>query len=186
MDIQLTRTGLPEHLRVLADKYPRGEWESHGNFDELTRFWLDRHLMFRDVLARLTDDVQAHLGKSVEASVFASRSARLTGFFLNQLHHHHQIEDQHYFPLLSGFDERLAPGFELLESDHKELDQNIHALADTTNAMLRALQEGQASDDAAKVHDLLIGFHGFMDRHLSDEEDLVVPTILEYGPPDIG
>ena len=40
MDDLETRQGLPDALRYLVEKYPRDIWESHRNFDELTRFWL--------------------------------------------------------------------------------------------------------------------------------------------------
>jgi len=37
------RSRLPDALRVLLEQYPRDMWESHRNFDGLTRFWLERH-----------------------------------------------------------------------------------------------------------------------------------------------
>lgn len=179
---ELTRTSMPEHLRFAAQKYPRTGWETHGNFDDLTRFWLDRHVMFREILSRLTAETEAYLDKEEDGPVFAARSARLTGFFLNQLHTHHQIEDLHYFPILQEFDPRLVAGFEMLEADHTVLDKNIHKHAEATNKMLTSLKDGAAVDEAGGVHGLLRNFDKFMDRHLCDEEELVVPTILEYGP----
>ena len=59
------RQGLPPHLRVLADKFPRTTWQGHPNFSQLTAFWLDRHGMFRQILAKLVADTQLQLeGKS--------------------------------------------------------------------------------------------------------------------------
>ena len=178
------RTGLPEHLRVLADLYPREGWQSHSNFNDMTRFWLDRHLMFRDVIGKLQAETMGFLDQPEDR--FAPTLHRYTGFFLNQLHGHHGIEDHHYFPLLIEIDPRIAPGFALLESDHKELDGHIQMLADKTNAVLQALTAGE---DAKGVADRLLsaqqGFERFLHRHLTDEEELVVPLILEYGPPDL-
>lgn len=180
-----TRTALPDALRVLVEQYPRDIWTSHRNFDALTRFWMERHLMFRDLLERLTVDAERFLDGAHPPRSYGQQTARLAGFFMNQLHGHHQIEDMHYFPKLSGLDARLTEGFELLDADHHALDGHLQALADDTNAALRALGEGApaaARDSVGRLHHRLGRFHGFLDRHLLDEEDLVIPTILHHAP----
>ena len=184
MDSKLTldtRTGLPDHLRVLAEKYPRDMWRGHANFNELTAFWLDRHVMFRQVLDKLIGDTQAHLDDKAGPR-FGPELSRYTGFFLQQLHGHHGIEDAHYFPQFKPLDARVAGAFDLLDHDHHALDGHLHALADDTNAVLRALQAGQGSRDAAGAllarHE---SFRLFLDRHLTDEEEVIVPLVLEYG-----
>jgi len=180
-----TREGLPEALRVLVERYPRDIWESHRNFDALTRFWLERHMMFRELLERIRAQTRTYIDGGEDARVFAGQSARLTGFLLNQLHGHHQIEDSQYFPVLAGLEKRLEPGFQLLDSDHHALDAHIHALANDTNTMLQAIQQGQgvAARDAAGAVEARLGrFAGFLNRHLIDEEELVIPTILHHAP----
>ena len=52
------RPGLPEHLRDLLKLFPRDSWETHPNFGALTRFWLDRHGMFRDLMTHLQTDAR--------------------------------------------------------------------------------------------------------------------------------
>ena len=39
-----------------------------------------------------------------------------------------------------------------------------------------------ARDRLGAFHTSLTGFQGFLDRHLTDEEDLVVPVLLKYAP----
>ncbi|MGY6412463.1 MAG: hemerythrin domain-containing protein [Alkalilacustris sp.] len=179
------RAGLPDALRVLLRDYPRDIWESHRNFDALTRFWLQRHMMFRDLLVKVQGETEAFLDGRSEARTYGGRSARLTGFLLNELHGHHQIEDVQYFPVLSGLERRLAPGFELLDGDHHALDGHLHALAEDTNATLQAIASGDgaaARDAAGPLHRRLERFAGFLDRHLIDEEELVIPVILHHAP----
>ena len=43
------RSGWPEDLRVLLDRYPRERWDAHANLGEMARFWLSRHAMFREL-----------------------------------------------------------------------------------------------------------------------------------------
>lgn len=176
-----TRKGLPDALRVLVEDFPRTGWETHPNFDGLTRFWLDRHLMFRDVLGRLRTGAETYLDGTLDPLTHAREVQRMGGFFLNELHTHHQVEDHHYFPKLQGLEARLEAGFGVLDADHHALDANIHATADRMNAYLRA--EGDAARDAAgALQEGLQEFERFMDRHLTDEEELIVPIILKHAP----
>ncbi len=179
------RDGLPEALRVLLRDYPRQLWQSHRNFDGLTRFWLDRHLMFRDLLGRLTTENAGFLDHRSPARSHAARTARYAGFLLNELHGHHHVEDHHYFPVLAGLEPKLARGFDLLDADHKALDEHLHGLAAETNAMLRAIETGPeaaAHAPAGALQSRLESFGRFLDRHLTDEEELVVPVILHHAP----
>ncbi|MCC5970641.1 MAG: hemerythrin domain-containing protein [Pararhodobacter sp.] len=177
-----TRAGLPDALRVLLEQYPRDLWQSHSNFDGLTRFWLERHLMFRQVLDQLQSEAQGFLDGKIDPQQHAARTARMAGFLIDQLHGHHQIEDHHYFPKLSAAETRLARGFEILDSDHHALDDHLKVLTDDTNAMLRAIVEKQPADAAAGALEARLGrFRQFLNRHLTDEEELVVPVILHHG-----
>lgn len=177
------RAGLPDALRVLLNDYPRDIWESHRNFDGLTRFWLERHLMFRRALGQWQADTQTFLDKGRDAQAHGQQTARLGSFLINELHGHHHIEDAHYFPVLSGAEPRLARGFELLDADHHALDGQLTALTDAANTHLARLQDRSADQrtSAGQMLSTLTGFARFLDRHLIDEEELVVPTILHHA-----
>lgn len=177
------REKLPDALRVLLEHYPRALWESHQNFDGLTRFWLERHLMFRRALAQWQDDTRGFLDQGRDARAHGQMTARIGGFLINELHGHHQIEDAHYFPTLAAAETRLAHGFDLLDADHHALDSQLAALTDAANTHLRALQDRNADTKASAGAMLkrLDGFERFLDRHLVDEEELVVPVILHHA-----
>ncbi len=173
------RTGLPDALRVLLSAYPRESWEDHGNFGEMVRFWLQRHLMFRQVMVRLAEDAEALLDRRIEVEAYAPGLSRFGGFLLEQLHVHHQVEDTHYFPRLITLDARLERGFEMLEADHQAIDGLLSRFADSANAVLRA--EGDVRDATAAFHREHRAFQTLLVRHLTDEEELIVPVILETG-----
>ena len=174
-----TRHGLPDELRVLADLFPRAAWHDHANFSDLIAFWLDRHLMFREILSRMQSATQMHLATAQPR--FGPEIARYTGFFLNQLHEHHMVEDHHYFPRLTKFDFRLHRAFDMLDADHHALDGEIGALAQATNTVLADLRAGRAGE-AGPLHEAQTRFERFLDRHLADEEEVIVPVLLKYAP----
>jgi iron-sulfur cluster repair protein YtfE (RIC family) len=176
------RQGLPEALRYLVAEYPRDIWSGHRNFEGLTRFWLERHVMFRQVLARLEQEAEAMLDGKMEARRYQQQTARLAGLFLNQLDSHHQVEDQHYFPQLAALEPPLARGFEILDADHHLIDGHLNRLADTANAMLRADPLSPLTDVVGALKHTYERIAPFLNRHLLDEEELVVPVILKHGP----
>ena len=178
------RSGLPDALRVLLAEYPRDQWDSDPGFDGLVRFWLDRHMMFRRILERLTAEAKARHAGVLDPQRHAHALGRLGSSFVGELHGHHSIEDAHYFPTLATKDARVARGFDLLDADHHALDTHLAGFVDRANAVLQA---GDAGGDAVdRLIDGLAEFERFLDRHLIDEEELVVPVILNYGTDGLG
>ena len=174
-----TRTGLPDALRVLVEEIPRETWEAHPNFGGMVQFWLERHLMFRRLLDTLETDLQAVTNKDMSGPHYAQRLSRFGGMLLNQLHGHHQIEDMHYFPQLVRLDARIEQGFDLLEADHGAMDGLLNGMAEAANAVLQAGPE--AHREIGAFEQTLSGFGKMLDRHLIDEEEIIVPVILKTG-----
>ncbi|MGA2565755.1 MAG: hemerythrin domain-containing protein [Pseudolabrys sp.] len=182
------RSGWPEDLRVLVSRFPREQWEGHANLGEMARFWLSRHAMFRELAAMITAIEKQFREGTLAPAEFPRHFVPRLQFLLSQLTVHHQIEDLHYFPIFRAADVRLARGFDVLEGDHHAIHADMAATADTANALLRALA-GDADvlrrcgdDYAAASGALLMG----MIRHLDDEEDLIVPLILDRGEAALG
>ena len=120
-------SGLPQALRVLLAEYPRDGWATDPNFQGLVAFWLDRHMMFRRVLALTQADAEALLNRSLD---------------------------------------RFVKG---------------------ANAVLRCGPDRSAMQDSlGRFHTDLIQLGGFLNRHLIDEEELIVPIILRHGAGSLG
>jgi hypothetical protein len=186
------RSGWPEDLRVLLARFPREQWQGHANLGEMARFWLSRHAMFRELSAMIGDITAQVRAGAMPAADFPRQLVPRLQFLLAQLSVHHQIEDLHYFPIFRAADARLARGFDVLERDHHAIHADMAATAETANALLRALSAsvaaitdalGRCGDDYAQASGGLI--KGLI-RHLDDEEDLIVPLILERGEAALG
>ena len=182
-DLSLTtRPGLPDTLRALMADYPRDSWPHHTNFDGLVAFWLDRHLSFRALTARMQAEAQAVLDDRIDPERYAASLARMGNRFLTELHGHHQIEDAHFFPRLTQLERRLERGFQMLETDHVAIDGLLNRFATSANVVLSGWQTPALRDTTAAFLTDLGGITTLLDRHLTDEEDLIVPTILHHGP----
>lgn len=181
------RDGLPDALRVLVAEYPRDGWTSDPGFEGLVRFWLDRHLMFRRLMTEMTKNTQAMLDKKLDPQRYLAALSRYGGMFVNGLHEHHTIEDDHYFPKLAAMDARIESGFAILDKDHHTLDAFLQKFVEGANMVLRTADDTTRLQTAAgRLHTQLTDLERLLDRHLQDEEDLIVPLILRYGAPDMG
>ncbi|MFN3226485.1 MAG: hemerythrin domain-containing protein [Hyphomicrobiales bacterium] len=179
-----TRDGLSEPLRVLLDKYPRETWEGNSRFYGLSSFWIERHGMFRQMSETLESDAQAMMALLMEPQSYGRKLSRLAGSMVQNLHGHHMIEDHQYFPLLAKRDGRLKRAFTMLDKDHHALDGLINEFIEESNVVLEGLLEGKdARDLVDRYQPTLHRFNTLIERHLFDEEDIIVPVLLEYGDP---
>ena len=182
------RTGWPEELRVLLNRYPREKWNGHANLGDMARFWLSRHDMFRELSATIEQITAQFRAGQLPPGEFARQFVPRLQFVLDQLNVHHQIEDLHYFPIFREADARLVRGFDVLENDHHHIHGDMAQTAETANALLQSLQ-GDADrlrhcgDDYADASAALL--KGLI-RHLDDEEDLIVPLILDRSEEALG
>lgn len=177
------RTGLPDGIAYLRETHPKPRWRDHGNYGELADFWLQVHASLREQGRQLSRTTEAFRQAPSDAAGFQRVFVPRFNHFLQHLNGHHQIEDQAYFPKFRALDPRMAAGFDILESDHERIHDALLASVERARGMLTGLSQGgdaqgRAMDDyavaSARLLDLLL-------RHLTDEEDLVIPAILQHG-----
>ncbi len=182
------RTGLPADLLRLLETYPRESWAGHDNIRGLASMWLQRHDTFRELGGVLTEAISNYREGRKDARAFAGFFAPRLEFFLGQLNGHHQVEDMHYFPVFARAESRLKRGFDILDRDHHLIHEALEMNAEAANAFLRSLGEDEdrqrfAADAYAGQNERLVAM---LARHLHDEEDLVVPLILDRGEYGLG
>lgn len=183
LDTYTMRTDdMPEEMRFLLDRYPRDSWDAHPGFHEKTRHWLGAHQMFRRVAKRVREDTEVLLNKDMATDDYAARLSYFGGNLVGNLHGHHGWEDHSYFPELSAADPRFDAGLELLEQDHADLDRVLDGFTRSANRVIKlaTLDEAQAREETADVHKAATTIEAFLERHLSDEEELAVPIILHH------
>lgn len=183
-----SRSGWPDYLRLLVNRYPREVWQGHVNLGGMAQFWLQRHDMFREIGGALEQATAAFREGTATAQDFRAWFPPRLQFFLQQLNSHHQVEDLHYFPVFQAAEARLAHGFEVLESDHLTIHQSIDRAVETANAFLRTpVNDEAASRQAGDAYAVASeGLLRQLRQHLADEEDLVIPLILDRSEGGLG
>lgn len=181
-----TRPGLPDAVRVLMEEYPRADWTHDPGFEGLLRFWLDRHLMFRKILGQMTTETEKMPDNAMDPQTYVAHLSRYGGMFVEQLHGHHTIEDTQYFPKLINLDSRISGGFDILDKDHHAIDGHLNTFIETANDVMQnrdKIMKMTTATETFRQH--LVKLESLLNRHLIDEEELVVPVVLKYGAPDI-
>jgi iron-sulfur cluster repair protein YtfE (RIC family) len=182
-----SRAGWPADLRLLIERYPREVWSGHANLGAMAQFWLQRHAMFREIGASLDAATAAFRDRTATAADFRAFFPPRLQFFLQQLNAHHQIEDLHYFPVFQAAEARLAHGFDVLEADHHLIHSQIDATVDAANTLLRTPANDAAAEGAGERYAQANGrLLRLLSQHLNDEEDLIIPLILDRGEGPLG
>lgn len=167
-------------LLELLRRYPREEWPGHANLGEIARFWLQRHTMFRELDRVIREGTDAARDRQIDPAEFRPWLARHLSLYLGQLEEHHHVEDHHYFPVFRHAEPRLLRGFDLLEADHDAIHEAIGAIAERADLVL-SVSPADLADPLARFREVHAGLGRDLIRHLDDEEDLIIPLILDRG-----
>lgn len=182
------RTALPDGLAFLLSEYPRDVWDTHPNRGPWSDFWLQRHDMFREFSVALADACAQLADRNIETEAFHQWFVPRVNFYFGEIDTHHKVEEYHYFPALARADAKMARGIELLESDHRTIHDLLtvaHGSVVALDATIREKPDDIASS-APVARDALAMLGVGLGRHLDDEEDLVMPLILDRSEPALG
>lgn len=176
------RQGLPKEMQILLRDYPRDAWPDHPNFTHSIQNWMGAHQMFRHLGEVCRSETELFLNKDRNVDDFSGRLGHYGNLLVRNLHGHHSWEDQSFFPELQGADARFESGLDTLEADHVAMDGILERFTRGANRVIKLAQldETQARSEAGMLHKTSIEIEQFLARHLTDEEDLVVPILLHH------
>ncbi len=177
-----TRDGWPDEASTLLADYPRDAWPDHPNFARSIDNWMGAHRGFRQLGRLVAGETEAYLDRRTDGDDYALRLSRYGNILVRNLHGHHTWEDRSFFPEIRKADLRFDHGLDTLEADHEVLDETIDQLTSRANRVIKLTQldEAQARSEAGALHETATRIEAFLERHLTDEEDLIVPILLHH------
>ena len=100
-----------------------------------------------------------------------------TRHLINFAHGHHHIEDHGYFPQFIQLYPQLERVFDLMDGDHKVLDEALHG----AEASLDHLDKARpTTDNLAKLYSHTHALEKIISRHIFDEEEVIIPIFLRH------
>lgn len=174
-----SRPGLTGELRKLLFDTPKEEWGSHTNYWRGAEMWQGIHRsllhesgLFVSGLEKLADMPKGEM----DAGLLLNDLRHLGGHLIGHAHVHHHVEDDHYFPRFKEVFPQLGRPIDLLDCDHRVLEETLDAVENHVRALTVDSADrdsvGAALNDAGKLDRILT-------RHLADEEDIVIPALLK-------
>lgn len=175
------RTGLSDSIRKTLLEGGREDWTGHPGSHGKAAFWMSIHrdllqgaAHLRQGMEQLLDIPESELAETLRASRLRGFARQLIGF----AHHHHEIEDHGYFPQFVLLYPSLDRAMALLDGDHRVLNEAL----DKTGSALGTLGSGEITRDViATVHQGCSMLDRILNRHIRDEEDVVIPILLKHG-----
>ncbi len=158
----------------LYDQLPPTDWFK-ADYVYKTSGWLNIHADIRQRQRTLIEISGAYRMNNLEWSAYRTQTLPRINQYILKLHHHHNIEDQAYFPTFIRMYPQLKAGFEILDRDHVHLDALLNELQALNGHLAKSDVEDKALTE--KLHQTLVNVSVLLSQHLTDEEDLVIPIL---------
>ncbi|MDO5058561.1 MAG: hemerythrin domain-containing protein [Neisseria sp.] len=167
---------LDSGLLYLHEHAPRTSWI---DLQGAAAFWLGVHHSLRRRHTELERLGAAFLDKQTDWADYRMQTLYTAAHHLGNLHSHHHVEDNSYFPRLRRQEPKLCRGFDLLDSDHEDIEGRLKNWEKLIGELKVTTWENR--DLAARLHQSFTDSSDCLMRHLSDEEDLVIPVLALYS-----
>lgn len=161
----------------LHEQMPPEKWYNLPSFCTAST-WLGMHQSLRRGQGEIEHLNQNYQNGVLEWSDYRQQLLRLANLHYGHLHGHHGIEDHHYFPKLRRHEPKLSKGFDVLDSDHHQIEQQLQHI----EALLTQLRNQEVNDPklGEQMYQAMKTSGEWLYRHLTDEEDLVIPILAIY------
>ena len=174
-----TRDGLPSAIRPTLLEQTKSDWKNHPRFAGKASFFMKIHRQLLDgadwlatTSEQLLDTPPSELSGQINTAGLVSHAEHLLQF----AHRHHEIEDHGYFPQFIRLYPQLEHAMGLLDGDHQVLDKALNGV----EVAIATLQQPNR-DAIAGLYRNASALKKIMHRHITDEEEVIIPIFLRHG-----
>lgn len=166
----------------LLREFPRDTWENVRQEESTVRLLLARHGGFRERIKGLLKSTEDALNGEQSPPDFCYELATELHYFIPLLEGHHQAESARLYPRLIKHFPKTKLKFDTLEEDHHRLDRAIDSLGKMPEFLMTHAPTLEAFiKTCGSFRTELKTFQLLLNRHLDDEEDLVIPILLKLN-----
>lgn len=160
--VTLSTLDLFERLKSIPDLSERRQVTLEVYNERMKKF--RKSPRYRSTMAQhLVDEVHPVFRRGFTKVLAASKDDKVNidqfNHLNNNLHHHHELEDQMWFPQLRRQYREIRSGLDVLEADHVELVR-------------------MESEIRSGSHSALVEFVAALNDHLNREELLIIPCLI--------
>jgi len=174
------RDGLPKAIRPTLLEEAEQDWRAHPRFAGKAGFFMNIHRQLldgADWLSQTLEGVMDTPDGDVQDQMSAQGLQPRTAHLLRFAHGHHEIEDHGYFPQFLQLYPNLEPAMGLLDGDHQVLDAALNGV----ETGLTKVFASPNRDSTAALYRHAAALKKIMHRHITDEEEVIVPIFLRHG-----
>jgi len=175
------RKGLPTSIQETLLESTRSEWEKHPRFAGKASFFMTIHrdlLEGVEKLERGTEQLLALPPADISETIKRMNLLPFSKQLIGLAHHHHEIEDRGYFPQFELMYPELKRGFSLLYNDHKIIDASLDNFQVAVDKLRGTVV---TRDHVAELYSASQGLNNILNRHIWDEEEVIIPIFLRLG-----
>ena len=170
-----TRTGFPASLKTDLIDGNFTNWKQHPKFLMSGAALHAFHNRLRKACDTLTNELGNEASSHNKDAIYHWRLPAFGQQIIEVAHSHHHAEDNFYFPQYRALFPQLDRPLDLLDGDHRVLEQSL----DDLQASLGKLSESSTVDKWEKSRDIAEELGRVINRHLDDEEEIVMPAIIQ-------
>lgn len=174
------RNGLPAVIKSQLLPLAREQWSKHARYGGKASFFIQYHGDLLATAAYLKQSLAILLDSSQTLFTWQQLKNPLSAaqYLVDRAHNHHQIEDHVYFPQFRQIMPQLNKGIDLLDKDHKSLELAL----DDLNHMVMMMSMNKVDDikkqQVKLLADSILHLQRILQRHLYDEEEVIIPIFL--------
>ena len=166
----------------------RDQWPQHQRFAGEVEFWLQIHNALRGAANELPERCAAWLlllDEPAARKKHLTRLSQLGGQLIHHTHTHHHVEEHHFFPLFKRTYPTLKHHIALLDGDHRVLTVALDQLEIAFNSMPVIKDEEDKKQQSLlaikseELYRVAKNLQHLFSRHLSDEEEICIPALLQ-------